>query len=54
MNRKHRAAVAIYDVQIEEIKKRTITLKREKEVDDAEQEERRIQRRLKEERNFLS
>ena len=37
----HRAAVAIYDAQIEEIENRIITLKREKEADDAEQEERR-------------
>ena len=49
----HRAAVAIYDAQIEEIENRIITLKREKEADDAEQEERRIQRRLEEERRIL-
>ena len=49
----HRAAVAIYDAQIEEIENRIITLKREKEADDAEQEERRIQRRLEEERRTL-
>ena len=49
----HRAAVAIYDAQIEEIENGIITLKREKEVDDAEQEERRIQRRLEEERRIL-
>ena len=49
----HRAAVAIYDAQIEKIKNSIITLKREKEADDAEQEERRIQRRLEEERRIL-
>ena len=49
----HRAAVAIYDAQIEEIENRIITLKREKEADDAEQEERRIQRRLEEKRRIL-
>ena len=49
----HKAAVAIYDAQIEEIENRIITLKREKEADDAEQEERRIQRRLEEERRTL-
>ena len=48
----HRAAVAIYDAQIEEIENRIITLKREK-ADDAEQEERRIQRRLEEKRRIL-
>ena len=48
-----RAAVAIYDAQIEEIENRIIMLKREKEVDDAEQEGRRIQRRLEEERRIL-
>ena len=48
-----RTAVAIYDAQIEEIENRIITLKREKEADDAEQEERRIQRRLEEERRIL-
>ena len=48
----HRAAVAIYDAQIEKIKNSIITL-REKEADDAEQEERRIQRRLEEERRIL-
>ena len=50
---KHRAAVAIYDTPIEEIKNRFVTLKREKEAYDAEQEERRIQRRLEEERRIL-
>ena len=49
----HRAAVAIYDSQIEKIENSIITLKREKEADDAEQEERRIQRRLEEERRIL-
>ena len=49
----HKAAVAIYDAQIEEIENRIITLKREKEADDAEQEERRIQRRLEEKRRIL-
>ena len=48
-----RAAVAIYDTPIEEFEKRVITLKREKEAHDAEQEERRIQRRLDEERRIL-
>ena len=47
-----RAAVAIYDAQIGEIENRIITLKRG-EADDAEQEERRIQRRLEEERGIL-
>ena len=42
----HRAAVAIYDAPIEEIGNRIAMLKREKEADDAEQEEKRIQRRL--------
>ena len=49
----HRAAVAIYNAQIEEIENRIITLEREKEADDAEQEERRTQRRLEEERRIL-
>ena len=49
----HRAAVAIYDAQIEDIENRIITLKREKEADDAEQKERRILRRLEEERIIL-
>ena len=49
----HRAAVAIYGAQIEETENRIITLKRAKEADDAEQEERRIQRRLEEERRIL-
>ena len=44
----HRAAVAIYDAPIEEIENRIVKLKREKEADDAEQKERRIQRRLEE------
>ena len=47
---KHRAAVAIYDALIEEIENRIVTLKREKGTYDAELEERRIQRRLEEER----
>ena len=49
----HRAAVSIYDAPIEEIENRLVTLKREKEADDAEQEERRIQKRLEEERRIL-
>ena len=49
----HRPAVAIYDVPIEEIEKRIITLKREKGANDAEQEERRTQMRLEEERRIL-
>ena len=44
----HRAAVAIYDAPIEEIENRIVKLKREKEAYDAEQKERRIQRRLEE------
>ena len=48
-----RAAVAIYDTPIEEFEKRIITLKRGKEAHDAEQEERRIQWRLDEERRIL-
>ena len=32
----HRAAVAIYDASIEEIENKIITLKREKEADNAE------------------
>ena len=47
----HRAA--IYDPQIEEIENRIITLKGEKEADGAVQEERRIPRRLEEERRIL-
>ena len=43
----------IYDVPIEEIENRIVTLKKEKEVYDAEQEERRIQRILEEERRIL-
>ena len=49
----HRAAVVIYDPPIEKIANRIVTLKREKWVDDVEQEERRIQRRLNEERRIL-
>ena len=49
----HKVTVAIYDAPIKEIENRIITLKKEKEADDAEQEERRIQRRLKEERRIL-
>ena len=49
----HRAAVAIYDAPLEKIDNRIVTLKREKEASDAEQEDRRIQRRLKEERRIL-
>ena len=49
----HRAAVAIYDAQIEDIENTIITLKREKEANDAEQEERRIQKGLEEERRIL-
>ena len=49
----HRPAVAIYDVPIEEIEKRIITLKREKGANAAEQEERRTQMRLEEERRIL-
>ena len=49
----HRAAVVIYDAPIEEIENKIVTMKREKEADDAEQEERRIQKRLEEERRIL-
>ena len=49
----HRAAVAICDAPIEEIENRIVTLKREKEAYDAEEEERTIQRRLEEERRIL-
>ena len=49
----HRAAVAIYDTPIEEIENRIVTLIREKEAYDAEQEEKRIQRILEEERRTL-
>ena len=49
----HRAAIGIYYAPIKEIENRVITLKREKETDDTEQEERRIQWRLKEERRIL-
>ena len=45
----HRAAVEIYDAPIDEIENRIVSLKREKEADEAEHEERRIQRRLEEE-----
>ena len=50
---KHRAAVAIYDTPFEEIENRIVTLKREKEAYDAEQKERRNQRRLEEEKRIL-
>ena len=53
MDVNHRAAVVIYDPPIEKIANRIVTLKREKWVDDVEQEERRIQRRLNEERRIL-
>ena len=43
-------ATAIYDAPIEKIENRFVTLKREKGADDAEQEERRIQMRLRERR----
>ena len=46
----HRTAVAIYDAPVENI---IVTLKREKEAYDAGQEERRIQRRLEEQRRIL-
>ena len=49
----HRAAVAICDAPIEEIENGIVTLKREKEAYDAEEEERTIQRRLEEERRIL-
>ena len=49
----HRPSVAINDAPIEVIENRFVTLKREKEAYDAEQEERRIQRRLEEERRIL-
>ena len=51
----HRAAVAIHDAPIEEIENRIVKLtrEREREADDAEQEERRIQRRLGEVRRIL-
>ena len=48
----HRVATAIYDAPIEKIVNRFM-LKREKGADDAEQEERRIQMRLREERRIL-
>ena len=41
----YREAAAIYDALIEEIKKRIVMLKREKDADHDEQEERRIKRR---------
>ena len=50
---KHRAAVAIYDAPIEETENRIVIFKRQKELYDADQEERRIQRRLEEERRIL-
>ena len=50
---KHRAAAAIYDTPFEEIENRIVTLKREKEAYDAEQKERRNQRRLEEEKRLL-
>ena len=53
LTKKHRAAVAIYDAPIEEMENRIVTLKREKQVYDAEQDERRIQRGLEEERRIL-
>ena len=49
----HRVATAIYDAPIEKIVNRFVMLKREKGADDAEQEERRIQMRLREERRIL-
>ena len=49
----HRAAVEIYDAPIDEIENRIVSLKREKEADEAEHEERRIQRRLEEEWGIL-
>ena len=51
----HRAAVAIYDAPIEEIENRIVTLKRERETeaDHADQEERKIQKRLEEDRRIL-
>ena len=48
----NRAAVVIYGATIEEIDNRIVILNREKEADDAEQEETRIQRRLEDERRF--
>ena len=53
MGRNHRVAVATYDAPIEEMENRIITLKREKEAVDAEQEERKIQMILEEERRIL-
>ena len=49
----HRAEVAIYDAPIEEIENRIVALKRETEADDADQEERRIQKRLEEDSRIL-
>ena len=49
----HRATVVIYSAPIEEIENRIVIWNREKEVNNAEQEERRIQRRLEEERRIL-
>ena len=49
----HRVAVATYNAPIEEMENRIITLKREKEAVDAEQEQRKIKRILEEERRIL-
>ena len=49
----HIATVVTYGALIEEIQNRIVTLNREKEADNAEQEERRIYRRLEEERRIL-
>ena len=49
----HRASAALYDVPIEQMENRIVTLKREKEADAADQEEIRIQRRLEDERRIL-
>ena len=43
----------IYSAPIEEIENRIVIWNREKEVNNPEQEERRIQRRLEEERRIL-
>ena len=53
LTEKHTAAVAVYDAAIEQIESKIVTLKREKQIYDAEKEERRIQRRLEEERRIL-
>ena len=50
---KRRAAVAIYDAPIEETENRIVIFKRQKEPHDAEQEKRKIQRKLEEERRIL-